>query len=128
MLAFMILLSSSGITYAQHFCLGHVMLARVTLGEVSMSCGMGMEKSPCGDETEATHGCCDNHYLNIDTDEHFAKVSFDFEPQVLWVAVLPDIPGMPEDLEPAANYDSIHVERPPPDKRPLRVLYQTFLL
>lgn len=128
MLSFMILLSSSGITYAQHFCLGHVMLSRVTLGEVSLSCGMIMVKTACDEETEAAHGCCDNHYLNVDTDKHFAKASFAFEPQTLWVAIIPDILNFAERVETAAEFHRLLVERPPPEKVPLRILYQTFLL
>ena len=43
LLAFLMLLSSSGVTYAQHFCGDHEMMAKFTLGEAHLSCGMAME-------------------------------------------------------------------------------------
>ena len=54
-LSILILASSSGIAYAQHFCSGMEMMAEVTLGEKHLSCGMDENAlvSDCGDESVA---------------------------------------------------------------------------
>lgn len=74
LLSILMLASTSGVAYAQHFCGDYQMLAKVTIGEAHLSCGMVMEDS-CGDEKEnnhTDHDCCNNQYTQVDTDDNFA--------------------------------------------------------
>lgn len=76
-LSIFLLASSSGIAYAQHFCGDYKMMAKVTLGEEHLSCGMVMPDTACGDEHAEDHDCCDNEYTQVLTDDNFAKAQFD---------------------------------------------------
>lgn len=78
-LSLLLLLSSSGLTYAQHFCGDYEMMSKITLGEAHLSCGMEMMSATCEDTHDAMHNCCDNEYTAIDVDDNFATSSFDFQ-------------------------------------------------
>ena len=127
-LSFFILLSSSGLAFAQHYCLGHAMLSKITLGEASLSCGMVMDAATCDEGPKESHGCCSNSYLQVDTDSHFAKVSFEFRFDTLWVAILPETVVYREGAILSLAAFELPLQRPPPPKQKRQVLYQTFLL
>jgi len=126
------LASSSGIAYAQHFCSGMEMMAEVTLGEKLLSCGM-QENIPaldCGDDnvTSEGHDCCKNHFTKIQTDDNFAKASFDlklnktFAATFVSVFVLQEVEITSPEKIFFADYS------PPPLERDLNILYETFLI
>ena len=50
LLSILMLASSTGVTYAKHFCGGYEVLSVVTLGEKHLSCGMIMNPDSCKDE------------------------------------------------------------------------------
>ncbi|HPF10882.1 MAG TPA: hypothetical protein PKW08_02190 [Flavobacteriaceae bacterium] len=127
-LSVLILLSSTGITYARHYCLGHEMLAKVTLGEEPLSCGMAMPVSACGDELQAPHGCCSNDYLKVVTDQQFAKVAFNFNFDVQWLPTVPVVLAEPQVVFIATPSTQYPTYRPPPLLRDLQVWYKTFLI
>ena len=127
LLSALLLLSSSGITYAEHFCGSHKMASEITLGHADLSCGMVQLDSDCDDEPLAMD-CCDNHYLSIDTDDDYAKVAFEFDP-------LPDFdftaPAPNELVQQSFDAEiplAIVPYRPPPDSTPLYILFESYLI
>lgn len=128
-LSSLILLSSSGLAYAKHYCGNIEMVSKVTLGEAHLSCGMVMDTSPCGDEHEDEgHFCCSNKYLKISTDDQYAKVAFDFDFNIQWFATLVEIyvsKQLDVPTEPIAVYKYY---RPPPLEKDFQVLFETFLI
>lgn len=126
-LSLLLLLSSTGISYAEHYCGSFKMMSEITLGHEHLSCGMKMEAHPCGDEKE-DHFCCNNEYTDVDTDDSYAKATFDiqFEQNFLIAFVSVFV------LNTLDNYESnTHFFRdysPPPLGEDLQVLYETFLI
>lgn len=128
LLSFLLLMSSSGVAYTQHFCGGKEMASSVTLGEKSLSCGMDMPVSTCDVPTNTEEGCCDNEHTAVTTDENFSKTSFHINFQKPMVAVGPVF------FIPAAKIQAAHRSfpvayyNPPPLQRNIPVLYQVFLI
>jgi hypothetical protein len=126
-MSLLLLLSSSGIVYAQHFCGDYEMMAAITMGEKHLSCGMIMESTGCEDDS-FQNDCCDNEYTKIDVDDRFAKSDFEvdlynnFIPAFTSVFVfqLADIT--------TAQKPTFKDYQPPPIERDLLVLYETFLI
>ncbi|MAO08817.1 MAG: hypothetical protein CL596_08910 [Alteromonas sp.] len=127
-LSTLILLISSGLAYAKHFCGGHEMLSEITLGEAHLSCGMKMEASACGDELQDSHSCCSNKYLQVTTDDTFSKVDFDFNFDTQWFATLVTIFVLQEQILPESQNFCYKDYNPPPIQQDLQVLYETFLI
>ncbi|MCB0457271.1 MAG: hypothetical protein R2776_06035 [Flavobacteriaceae bacterium] len=128
LLSFLILLSSSGLAYAKHYCGPFEMLSKITLGEEALSCGMAMEKDSCGDEKQETHSCCSNKYVKVTTDDHFNKVSFDFNFQGEWVFIPVEVFEVSTIPVVQQKTPSQNPYRPPPLKKDFQVLYETFLI
>ena len=127
-LSLLLLASSSGVAYAQHYCGDHEMMSKVTLGESYLSCGMVMETSPCDDEKMEIPSCCENQFTQVSTDDNFAKTSYKVDFDASFVAALVTIFVFKElpldDLK--ANYYSAY--NPPPLIKDIPVLYETFLI
>ncbi|RMA66509.1 HYC_CC_PP family protein [Ulvibacter antarcticus] len=128
-LSVLLLVSSSGIAYAQHFCGDYEMLSEVTLGEKHLSCGMTMTKTPCanGEQIEDPN-CCDNQFTQIDTDDNFAKANFDIQFNQHFVAALVSVFVLYETLEQEVEKDTYFEYQPPPLVKDIAVLYETFLI
>ena len=121
------LLSSTGLTYAKHYCGEVELFSELTLGEKHLSCGMTMSIPDCDDEMELP-GCCDNEYLQVDTDETFAKAQVEVTPPVQWVAVLATVFVLLDtDLQSRAP-NFIAYYHPPPPEDDLLVKYERFLI
>ena len=129
LLAFLMLLSSSGVTYAQHFCGDHEMMAKFTLGEAHLSCGMAMELpvSDCEDMPEKP-SCCDNEYTQVHTDDNFAKSDVQFDLDVSQFALLYSFVFQFETQLLKNVPDAFIDESPPPLDLDRCVLYETFLI
>ncbi len=129
LLSSLILLSSTGVTYAQHFCGEYEMMAKITLGQESLSCGMVMPQDDgCSDESSKDHNCCDNEYTQVDTDDNFSGVSFDFQLQPEILAAFVSV-FMLQEIE--VDRDQLNYYKdysPPPLENNLQVLYETFLI
>jgi thiamine biosynthesis protein ThiC len=126
------LTSSSGIGYAQHFCSGMEMMAKITLGEKHLSCGMEEDASAsdCGNETAAAeaHDCCKNHITKIHTDDNFAKASFDLKFSKSFVATFVSV-FILQEVEIASIEKTFFADySPPPLEQNLNILYETFLI
>jgi len=131
-LTLLMLASSSGIGYAQHFCGGMEMMSKVTLGEKDLSCGIDMDAPDldCGGEENKpeSHDCCKNHITKIQTDDNFAKASFDlklnknFAATFITVFILQEVEITSTQKTFFADYN------PPPLEQDLNILYETFLI
>lgn len=106
------------------------MMAKVTLGQEVLSCGMVMTyDSGCDDETEEEdHGCCDNKYTQIDVDDNFADVSFDLNLDPIFAATFITVFLLQEATVYDKNPDYFKDYSPPPLLEDLNVLYETFLI
>ena len=89
---------------------------------------MAMEKDACGDETREKHSCCSNTYLKVTTDHNFAKVSFNFNFQVVWVFMPADIFEFADLAVITQKIIPYNLYRPPPLIENLQVRYETFLI
>lgn len=86
-----------------------------------------MAEPTCADEMEK-HGCCDNEYLQVDTDDTFAKASVEPTPPVYWVAVVVSVFALLEvDIE-SRDPHFIAYYHPPPPEDELLVKYERFLI
>lgn len=124
--------SSSGIAYAQHFCSGMEMMAEVTLGEKHLSCGMDAESpySGCGDESAIpdAHDCCKNHITKIQTDDNFAKASFNLKLNKTFVTTFVSVFVLQE-IEITSSEKTFFADySPPPLEQDFNILYETFLI
>ena len=80
-LSVLLLASSSGVAYAQHFCGGMEMLSAITIAAKDLSCGMEMIDTHCDYSTQVSEDkyCCENLITQIQTDDNFAKACFDLK-------------------------------------------------
>jgi hypothetical protein len=128
-LSILLLVSSSGIAYAQHFCGDFEMLSQITLGEKHLSCGMAMTTAPCGTEGPSEdHNCCDNEYTKINTDDNFAMSSFDFQLNPSFVAAFVNVFVLELPAEGDTTQPGFLAYHPPPLVKDIPVLYETFLI
>ncbi|QAA81638.1 hypothetical protein EI546_07825 [Aequorivita sp. H23M31] len=128
-LSLLMLASSSGIAYAQHFCSGMEMMSEVTLGEKHLSCGMEEDlDSSCEAEDVHEDHCCQNHITKINTDDNFAKASFDISFQKTFIASFVSVFVLHE-VEIASTHKIFFADySPPPLEQDLNILYDTFLI
>lgn len=127
-LSILMLLSSTGITYAKHFCGENEVISEITFGEKHLSCGMAMEANSCGDEKQEDHKCCKNKYEQVNTDDHFAKASFDVQLDVPFITSFVAVfvlQQMPFNSQVQTNYTDYH---PPIPDKDFTVLYQVFTI
>ena len=128
LLAILMLASSTGVTYAKHFCGEHEVISIITLGEKQLSCGMISEADDCNDEIQEDIKCCKNKYENVDTDDNFAKASFNshlsvpFITSFVTVFVLQQTDFNQQLLPVYSEYD------PPTIDEDIPILYQVFII
>lgn len=127
-LSVLLLLSSTGITYAEHFCGSFKMMAKLTVGHENLNCGMAVLDTDCDTEFMQAMDCCNNHYLSVSTDDTFAKVQFDFVSAPVFI------------VPPVSNYNlnilsatykpviALPYYRPPPNIKSLHLVYESFLI
>lgn len=127
-LSLLLLASSSGIAYAQHFCGEYEMLSQITLGEQYLSCGMAMDNPGCEDGATQEHDCCDNHYTQVTTDDTFVKASFEIEFNKPFVVTLAAIFVLQQPENYASDTNFFREYHPPPLHQNFQVLYETFLI
>jgi len=127
-MSLLLLLSSSGLTYAQHFCGDLEMISKITLGEKHLSCGMTMQDVACGDEHSKDHHCCKNQFTSVDTDDNFATTLFNMELYTTFVAALVSVFILEQPENYNHNLDYYKDYSPPPLGENLQVLYATFLI
>ena len=128
LLSILLLASSTGITYAQHYCGEFEMLSKVTLGEEHLSCGMAMEFPSCDDNDTQDHHCCDNQYTSVTTDDNFTKANFNLDFNQSVAIAFVSVFVLQQVIEYKTSLDSYTFYHPPPLIKNIRVLYETFLI
>jgi hypothetical protein len=127
LLALLLLLSTTGLTYGQHICGGKVVVEKITIGEKYLSCGPN-EMPPAQKKSVDKPACCQNVYHKVETDSDYNGASFDFQPEITFVAAFVAVfvfqPA--QDLETKIRPYSDYL--PPPVAKDIPVLYQTFLI
>ena len=127
-LTILILASSTGVTYAKHFCGDFEVISAITLGEKDLSCGMKMDVKGCDNQIQEDRHCCKNKYENIDTDDNYSVSLFDLQINVPFIAsfvpifIFKQFSDNSQALLLYANY------KPPPIGKDLSVLYQVFTI
>ena len=129
LLTLLLLISNSGITYAQHFCGGHQMIAKVTIGQERLSCGMAAVKDLCDESHKSdTHSCCNNQYTQVEFDDTVEQPLIEFQIipllKVINKAFIPD--GF--EIRKLQKQVVYTVYRPPPLVKDIPVFLETFLI
>lgn len=128
LLSGLLLLSSTGVTYSQHYCGEFEILSKVTLGEEYLSCGMVIEVPACEEYDAEDHHCCDNQYTSVITDDNFAKANFKIDFHQSFVLPLVPVFVIQQLVEHRTSLDNYALYYPPPLYKNIQVLYQTFLI
>lgn len=129
LLTLLLLISNSGITYAQHFCGGHQMIAKVTIGQERLSCGMAAVKDLCDESHKSdTHSCCNNQFTQVEFDDTVEQPLIEFQIipllKVINKAFIPD--GF--EIRKLQKQVVYSVYRPPPLVKDIPVFLETFLI
>lgn len=129
LLTLLLLISNTGITYAQHFCGGHQMMAKVTIGQERLSCGMAPVKDLCDESHQSdTHSCCNNLYTQVAFDDTVEQPIVEFQ-------LTPPLKANTTTFS-ASVYEIITLQKevvysiynPPPLIKNFSVLFDTFLI
>ena len=129
-LSILMLASSSGIVYAQHFCSGMEVISEITMGEKHLSCGMeDLESTSCDQKDSISKdNCCENHITQIQTDDNFAKASFEISFNKTFIASFVSAFVLNE-VEITSTKKTFFADyNPPPLEQDLNILYDTFLI
>lgn len=126
-LCMLLMASTSGIAYAQHFCGDFEMLATLTLGEEQLTCGMAVDDG-CADESTKEHSCCANQYTKVNTDDSFNSSEFDVQLPVHFVKAFVSVFVLQSNFEVATEKIFYSEYNPPPLIKDIPVLYETFLI
>lgn len=127
MLSVIILLSSSGLTYASHYCGSFKMHTTLSMGKAELSCGMLMSMPACEGEDE-DHDCCDNEYQDLLTDDHFNKSQWDLDLDLTVFVLSAQNDYLPLPSQLARVVDPLPYYRPPPPQTKQYLLHQSFLI
>ena len=128
LLAVLMLASSTGVTYAKHFCGDYEVLSTITLGEKSLSCGMSMDADNCDDDEQEPTECCKNKYNNVDTDDNFAKASFNLHLNAPFVASFVTV-FIVQKFEINQQVRHLYADYdPPPLYEDISILHQVFII
>jgi len=129
LLTLLLLISNTGITYAQHFCGGHQMMAKVTIGQERLSCGMAPVKDLCDESHQSdTHSCCNNLYTQVAFDDTVEQPIVEFQ-------LTPPLKANTTTFS-ASVYEILTLQKevvysiynPPPLIKNFSVLFDTFLI
>ncbi len=129
LLTLLLLISNTGITYAQHFCGGHQMMAKVTIGQERLSCGMALVKDLCDESHQSdTHSCCNNLYTQVAFDDTVEQPTVEFQ-------LTPPLKANTTTFS-ASVYEILTLQKevvytlynPPPLIKDFPILFDTFLI
>ena len=119
-----------GFSFATHYCHGKAVKTDIVLGNNTLDCGMNKMNASCdnkGGETELKkRGCCENESFSLDTDDDYQS-----SPQIDVNAnfFIPFVHAFIVKLAPQAEVQKTFRDySPPPVRRNIQVLYQTFLI
>lgn len=125
LLSTLLLLSSAGVTYGQHYCGGKVVADALMIGEKHLSCG---GYATANDNKMEKPGCCENVYHQVITDDDFSSSSFELSLNKTFVAAFVSAFVLQEAIDDSLKTISFTEYVPPPLLKDIPVIYQTFLI
>ena len=129
LLTLLLLISNTGITYAQHFCGGHQMMAKVTIGQERLSCGMAPVKDLCDESHQSdTHSCCDNRYTQVAFDDTVEQPIVEFQLTPVFDVDNNAIISSVSEILTLQEEVVYTIYNPPPLIKDFPVLFDTFLI
>ena len=129
LLTLLLLISNTGITYAQHFCGGHQMIAKVTIGQERLSCGMAPVKDLCDDSHQSdTHSCCNNLYTQVAFDDTVEQPVVEFQLTPVFDVDNNAIISSVSEILTLQKEVVYTIYNPPPLIKDFPVLFDTFLI
>jgi len=128
LLAMLLLVSSSHLSFATHYCGGYAQKKAILLDPNDYGCGMGGEvEQHKTDECNIQNKCCDTESIFLDLNENFqrpvSKVEVENQftlVQIIEILFTFSLPGN--------NNISYHLYKPPLPDRDIPVLIQSFLI
>lgn len=130
-LSLIILISSTGITFSTHYCMGRAVDSKIVVGVHELGCGMMDLDVACDTNAEGTYlmapTCCDNVYLSIEIEDDYQKVSesISLGTNFLFAFTYTFLFDYKNNNEPPlAHADDL----PPPLAQDYQSLYQSYLL
>lgn len=128
-LSLLLLLSNTGIAYAQHFCGEFEMMSKITLGHEKLSCGMAEVTDSCDEAHESEeHSCCNNQYTEIDIDDTITQSTLAFQAVSIFDLVKRPLDGLSSEILILKKPIVYITYNPPPLLKDIPVLYETFLI
>ncbi|RDK89109.1 hypothetical protein C8D94_101989 [Marinirhabdus gelatinilytica] len=125
----LLMASTSGVAYAQHFCGDFEMLATVTLGEEKLTCSMATSQDDdCDNEDAEDHDCCDSQYIKISTDDNFNASQDTFQLPTNFVAAFVSVFVLQNDVSLSDETPIPSEYIPPALTKDIPVLYEFFLI
>jgi hypothetical protein len=129
LLTLLLLISNTGITYAQHFCGGHQMMAKVTIGQERLSCGMALVKDLCDESHQSdTHSCCNNLYTQVAFDDTVEQPTVEFQLTPVFDVDKNAIISSVSEILTLQEEVVYTIYNPPPLIKDFPVLFDTFLI
>jgi hypothetical protein len=129
LLTLLLLISNTGITYAQHFCGGHQMMAKVTIGQERLSCGMALVKDLCDESHQSdTHSCCNNLYTQVAFDDTVEQPTVEFQLTPVFDVDKNAIISSVSEILTLQEEVVYTLYNPPPLIKDFPVLFDTFLI
>ena len=129
LLTLLLLISNTGITYAQHFCGGHQMMAKVTIGQERLSCGMALVKDLCDESHQSdTHSCCNNLYTQVAFDDTVEQPIVEFQLTPVFDVDKNAIINSVSEILTLQKEVVYTLYNPPPLIKDFPVLFDTFLI
>ena len=129
LLTLLLLISNTGITYAQHFCGGHQMMAKVTIGQERLSCGMAPVKDLCDESHQSdTHSCCNNLYTQVAFDDTVEQPIVEFQLTPVFDVDNNAIINSVSEILTLQKEVVYTIYNPPPLIKNFPVLFDTFLI
>ncbi len=126
LLSTLLLLSSAGVTYGQHYCGGKVVADALMLGAKQLTCEGYM--LPTNSEQMEKPGCCKDVFHQVITDDNYASSSFDFNLNIAFLATFVSVFVLQEFIVYSSKAITFSEYLPPPLLKDIQVLYQSFLI
>jgi len=128
LLAFVFLVSSSHLSFATHYCGGHIFSHEIVLNNEGLGCDMDETSSQEKlNECESEHNCCDTEVIEFNIKDYFqaSESSLTFKPPFVLAKVatlLFVLPVMEQSVAVCQYY------KPPLPDKDIPVLLQSFLI
>ena len=128
-LAVLILMSSIGLTYSTHFCMGQAVEHAVNISGHDLDCGMAAMDKGCSNDDMIVDlpGCCDNEHVFVEIDDDFKITIAETSVNLKFVAAF-SYTFLFNNLV-SDEADRVYVDHsPPPLEHDYQSMFQTFLL